>query len=99
MTVYANRLHLIRSLKEAEKSATGGRSLSRPESRVLRFFLKINRGFITFSLRRPFYGSPFCYLDISFLRFLMSSCWYSLRSEVILSDLDCGFFFVVSEAD
>ena len=47
LAVDANRLHLIRFLKESEKSAAGGRSLSQPESKALRFFLKINRGFIT----------------------------------------------------
>ena len=43
LAVDANRLHLIRFLKESEKSAAGGRSLSQPESKALRFFLKINR--------------------------------------------------------
>ena len=47
LAVYANRLHLIRFLKESEKSAAGGRSLSQPESKVLRFFPKINQSFIT----------------------------------------------------
>ena len=66
LAVYANRLHLIRFLKEPEKSATGGRSLSQPESRVLRFFSKINRGFITFS----FYFSQ-CKETVLWVSFLL----------------------------